>query len=354
MSRRVRRALLVAAGCIAAAAAGAVLFESALRWRDPLRDDGFPPGLFVAEATRGYALAPGAQVDVQRIRPFRIEVNEAGYRDRSWSDEARPRLLIVGSSALFGFGVEGEARLSERLEHHLGLAYRVLNAGVYGYGPPQARATIEKECAAQKPVLVLYVHEYKLTRRDFLGVPGRTVRGGQLVNRVDSAPVAPSPVAATASEAAGYLGLPRTRAWLWRHGLHPRQVAEKLKGDLHPAYLARYVLTADATVFPNDGPELAAAHIVEMKSAAEACGAGFAAVVLPGPYEHRYGEEPATARVLAALSGSVAVVDLRRELGDRPVLVLEGLDYFDAWALDGFGAAIARELRARSLLLKPA
>src|SRR6185503_6318962 len=99
-----QRALIVAACGLGALFVVAFAVEFALRtWGGDRRDEGFPRSLFVADATRGYVLAPGSRVAVQRVHPFEIAVNESGYRDRSWRDvDARPRVLFVGSSALFG------------------------------------------------------------------------------------------------------------------------------------------------------------------------------------------------------------------------------------------------------------
>jgi hypothetical protein len=53
---------------------------------------------------------------------------------------------------------------------------------MYGYGPPQALATIRELCNHGSYRTVLYVHEYKLTRNDFMQEKARTVANGELVN----------------------------------------------------------------------------------------------------------------------------------------------------------------------------
>jgi hypothetical protein len=353
-ARRALAAVILGAVALALAALAAELLLRAAG--DAQNDDGFPRGLFANDLSRGYALAPGRHGQVRRVHAFDVEANPAGYRDRPWdTGDARPRILLVGSSALFGVGVPAEARLGERLEARSPRPLRAYNTGIYGYGPPQARATVEKECRPLGADLVLYVHEYKLARWDFLLPDARTVVNGALVNRYDApgrprsteamaviAASAQTPVAAPA-----LWSLARLRAWLWRHGWHPTQVVEALRGrdSLPMAYLRRrYVTTADANEFPGDGPQRVAQEVRAMAAAATACGARFAMVLLPGPYEHRYPvDEPASAALLAALERAAlpfAVIDLRRSLASRPALVLEGLDYFDAAALDGFAEAL--------------
>lgn len=345
-----RRAWAVAIAGLAVLLAGALAAELVLRGQShSRRDEGFPHGLFVPDAARGYALAPGKQVLVQRVHPFRIEVNERGYRDRAWNDaEPRPRILLVGSSAMFGFGVAAELRLGERLEHHAP-GVRAYNAGVYGYGPPQARATIEKECAGLAPRLVLYVHEYKMTRRDFLGDPGRRVVDGQIVNVTGANGVVTTGPGSAAEVPAGAPAwkLHALRTWLWHRGWHPTQFGEALIGRerLPAAYVARrYLATTPGGEFPAEGPQRAAREVSAMAQAAQRCGARFAAILLPGPFEHRYAEEPASAALRAAIGSAAEVIDLRKQMAERPLLMLQGLDYFDAQALDGFARAVATAL----------
>lgn len=346
-----RRWLIAGGTALGAAllAAMALGTELALRSATGHRDEGFPAGLFATDALRGYALAPGRDVTVQRVHRFRIQVNERGYRDRPWNDaEPRPRILLVGSSALFGFGVAADERLGERLERHLP-GIRTYNAGVYGYGPPQARATIDKECAGLAPRLVLYVHEYKMTRRDFLGDPGREVVDGRIVNLTGAnGVVTTGPGSAVAAPAdAPVWKLHALRTWLWHRGWHPTQIGEALIGRerLPASYVERrYMATKPGGEFPADGPQRAAREVSAMAQAAQRCGARFAAILLPGPFEHRYAHEPASAALRVAIGSAAEVIDLRKQMPERPLLMLQGLDYFDAQALDGFARAMATAL----------
>jgi hypothetical protein len=177
-----------------------------------------------------------------------------------------------------------------------------------------------------------------------------------LVNResASAAQAAPAAPAAPAAGAPPLWTLQRVRSWLWRQGWHPTQLAEDLYGRarLSEARVrVRYLATADTATFPPDGPARAAQFVRDMARAAQACGARFAVVLLPGPYEHRYAlEEPGSAALKAALAGGPAIIDLRRVLRDRPALMLEGLDYFDAPALAGFAAALDADLRKGGLL----
>lgn len=354
---------LFRASLVAVAGYAALLaIEIALTKTHRLIDDGFPKGLFVSGLDSDYTLAPNSRFIVQRIKRFEIKSNSYGYRDADWPDgrsEDRP-LLMVGSSALFGFGVESGERFSARVQHYLGGVRLVLNAGVYGYGAPQALQVVEKQCARQRAADVLYFHEYKMTRWDFLLPDARTVVDGKLLTRyrdfgkiqMDEAELKqvakaeyrgpPVPLYSAAT-----LKLPSTRRWLWRQGWHPMQLIEQMRGidTLPDAYVGKYMATAFSDEYPENGPFVAAKYISAMKAAADRCNANFAVVMLPGPLEHRIRQdEPATKALLSILGDKVRVIDLRKLDADRPTLVIDGTDYFDASAIDRFSQRLANAL----------
>lgn len=284
----------------------------------------YPPGLFVRDASRGLALRPNFLAIVTRAGiSFPVSINSAGYRDLEWKDDGRTRLLLVGSSATFGVGLAREAGIASKLAAALGPEVAVLNAGVYSYGPPQILRTIEKECAPLHPRLVLYLHEYKATRRDFL------------TDRVFSeADDTVDPAAAPAPPVMSSLSLISLRTYLSSHGLHPRQIGERLFGldRLSPQYLLpRYASTLPSAEFTVEGTREAARLIISMDAMARNCGARFAMAVLPGPTESYYGlREPATELVLKQLADSpqpIRVLDVRTGIPRGSRFTLPGLDY---------------------------
>jgi hypothetical protein len=287
--------------------------------------------MFVADAARGIALAPGFDREVTRVTSFRVTVNRQGYRDRDWEAAREPRILLVGSSATFGFGLEPHDGIAARLGEALGPNAAVLNAGVYSYGPPQILATIERECPRSHPAVIVYMHEYKLTRRDFLA------------NR------SPESVTGEAGAAPRRFGLtvPALRETLSNHGWHPRQVIERLRGldDLPPDYvMSHYAVAKPSAEYCADCAARAVDAIRRMRAASAGCGAGFLMAVLPGPAEAYYGlREPATEDVLTALRGTkreISILDLRSEIPRGTRLNIPGLDYPNAAS----AAWIARHL----------
>jgi hypothetical protein len=254
---------------------------------------------------------------------FPMTINTAGYRDAEWVADGRPRILLVGSSAAFGVGLPHEAGIAARLAEALGPTVAVLNAGIYSYGPLQILRTIEMECPALRPRLVVYLHEDKATRRDFMAERRPSPESGVTA-------AAPEEIAPPDWD----LSFRALRAFLSRHGLHPRQLGEKLFGlaRLPPNYLlAHYAMTLPSAEFPVATTEAAARTILAMRDAATPCGADFAMAVLASPAEAYYGlREPATDLVLlhlAETSQPLAILDTRIgiPLGSR--FTIPGLDY---------------------------
>ena len=87
-----------------------------------------------------------------------VDFNEFGMRDRPLSDSVEKRVLLLGDSVTFGWGVEAEETFGRRLEERLG-GVRTLNAGVCGYNTVQQRRYLETEGFALQPdgVILLYV-----------------------------------------------------------------------------------------------------------------------------------------------------------------------------------------------------
>ncbi|MGI0014581.1 MAG: SGNH/GDSL hydrolase family protein [Nitrososphaera sp.] len=91
------------------------------------------------DALLGWTHQPG-QAGIFETPQFRtfVRINQKGLRDREHSYE-RPndtrRILVIGDSFAWGYGVEESERFSQRLETSLGV--EVINAGVSGYSTDQ-------------------------------------------------------------------------------------------------------------------------------------------------------------------------------------------------------------------------
>ena len=77
-----------------------------------------------------------------------VKINSKGLRDKEYQyDKQRGvfRILVLGDSFTWGYGVELKEIFTERLENMLGKNVEVLNAGVTGYGTDQEMLFLEQE-----------------------------------------------------------------------------------------------------------------------------------------------------------------------------------------------------------------
>lgn len=111
------------------------------------------------DALLGWAHQPG-QTGTFETEQFQtnVRINEKGLRDRSHSYEGQngiKRILVLGDSFAWGYGVEESERFSQRLEGYLGI--EVINAGVSGYSTDQELLWYENEGVKYETDLVLLV-----------------------------------------------------------------------------------------------------------------------------------------------------------------------------------------------------
>lgn len=90
-----------------------------------------------------------------------LTINSKGLRDREY-DLAKPegvfRILVLGDSFTWGYGVSDEEIFTERLESKLvedGAKVEILNAGVSGWGTDQQLLFLEREGFKYEPDLVV-------------------------------------------------------------------------------------------------------------------------------------------------------------------------------------------------------
>jgi hypothetical protein len=146
----------LSAGAVAVFAALLVAAEMAYRRLAPAYaesvgiDEG---GLHVYSETYGWTLRRGFEGQVARAR---TTVNARGYRgpEHGPRTRARTRVVIVGDSVAFGYGVADEETFAAVLERaHGGL--EVLNLAENGYGTDQALLKLEGEGLAYEPDVVV-------------------------------------------------------------------------------------------------------------------------------------------------------------------------------------------------------
>jgi lysophospholipase L1-like esterase len=122
-----------------------------------------PRGLFVASPRLGYVMVPHFRGEHAKFGQFKVEIetNSQGLRDREFSAKGeRERILVLGDSVTFGWGVEADEAFPKQLESLQATRagrtpFEVVNAGVWGYNTLQETAYVEAGAGGYEPDLVL-------------------------------------------------------------------------------------------------------------------------------------------------------------------------------------------------------
>jgi lysophospholipase L1-like esterase len=140
------------------------IFEAAMRvWGSSEAAPSFQ-GLFTGDPVIGYRLKPGATVRFTTSEfDIAITINGSGVRD----DEEIPpkaaderRIVVLGDSLVLSVQVPFQQTFGELLERRLNATpsphrYRVINAGVQGYGPVEEMLFFRRVAANFEPDIVL-------------------------------------------------------------------------------------------------------------------------------------------------------------------------------------------------------
>ena len=157
---RVRRVLLL----LAIAAVQFAVFEVALRtWGHSEAAPAFQ-SLFVPDPAIGYRLRPGARVRFTTAEfDTQIRINEQGVREDEPIGPKPPnerRIVVLGDSLVLAVQVDRQQTFCRLLEERLNrdggpIRYRVINAGVQGYGPVEELLFFRHVARAFQPDLVI-------------------------------------------------------------------------------------------------------------------------------------------------------------------------------------------------------
>lgn len=91
--------------------------------------------------------------------------NSLGLRDIEPGEESAPTILFVGDSQVWGANVAASERFTDRLRGELP-AYRVVNAGVAGYGTDQEYLLLRRLWDRLRPAIVVLMFECNNDRLD--------------------------------------------------------------------------------------------------------------------------------------------------------------------------------------------
>jgi hypothetical protein len=141
-----------------------LVFEVALRtWGSSEAAPSFQ-ALFTGDPHTGYRLQPGASTRFRTVEfDTELTINSSGVRDTEEIGSkaaGEHRTVVLGDSIVLAVQVAFEETFGERLEARLNgredaRRYRVINAGVQGYGPVQYLLFFRHAAAAFEPDLVV-------------------------------------------------------------------------------------------------------------------------------------------------------------------------------------------------------
>jgi lysophospholipase L1-like esterase len=143
-----------------------VLLEAAIRWHGGSEVAPAFQALFTRDPEIGHRLQPGASARFTTVEfSTDLRINAQGVRDDEDIGPKAPgerRIVVLGDSLVLSVQVPLVQTFCERLEARLnaaasGVRWRVINAGVQGYGPVQEWFFFDRVAAAFEPDVVLVV-----------------------------------------------------------------------------------------------------------------------------------------------------------------------------------------------------
>jgi hypothetical protein len=106
------------------------------------------------DAELGWAPTPGSSASVTNARTIQAHHNNLGLRDEEFTLDARPTIMVLGDSFVWGLDVEASERFTDLLKPRIA-PYKMLAAGVSGYGTDQEYLLLKKLWPKVKPAIVL-------------------------------------------------------------------------------------------------------------------------------------------------------------------------------------------------------
>jgi len=107
---------------------------------------------------------PEARAKITRLRTFTVSTSSQALRSPEVGPKDGPRVLCVGDSVTFGWGVPAASAYPALLSERLGV--EVVNAGVPAMKPSSIAAWVAQHAAALEPDLVLFARRPDYSRPD--------------------------------------------------------------------------------------------------------------------------------------------------------------------------------------------
>jgi hypothetical protein len=108
------------------------------------------------DAELGWAAVPGSSSVVNNARTVHAQHNSLGLRDIEFSLDAQPTILFLGDSFVWGLDAEAGERFTDLLRPHI-TGYKVLAAGISGYGTDQEYLLLKRLWSKVRPAVVVLI-----------------------------------------------------------------------------------------------------------------------------------------------------------------------------------------------------
>src|ERR1700692_1298438 len=104
----------------------------------------------------GWAAAANSDSIASNVRTLHVHHNSPGLRDSEFNLDGRPTMLFLGDSFVWGLDAEANERFTELLEPRVA-GYKILSAGVSGYGTDQEFLLLKRLWAKIQPAVVALI-----------------------------------------------------------------------------------------------------------------------------------------------------------------------------------------------------
>jgi hypothetical protein len=104
----------------------------------------------------GWMPVPGSSAEVTNARTIQAHHNSLGLRDDEFTLDATPTIMVLGDSFVWGLDAEANERFTELLKPRI-TGYKILAAGVSGYGTDQEYLLLKRLWPKVKPAVVVLI-----------------------------------------------------------------------------------------------------------------------------------------------------------------------------------------------------
>jgi lysophospholipase L1-like esterase len=278
------------------------IFEAALRtWGSSEAAPAFQ-GLFEGDPAIGHRLKPHARTHFATSEfATDITINGAGFRD---SEELGPkdaherRILLLGDSLVLSVQVPFAQTFGEILERRLNaraskVRYRVINAGVQGYGPIEEQLLLRSIVKTVQPDLVVPVL--------FVGNDAEEAYGSRVKLQVNSAP----PAIDTAAAVTRLRRLVRRSMVLQILRVRVLSATERIRTTVAPPEPPLQSYAASPAPRIGEGLTIVRQSVDDMIETSAAAGAAAAIVLMPARFQLDDGDYGRLKEIVASTGGEL-------------------------------------------------